>query len=321
MSGRVFSIGLMVIAKCFVPGIAIGQLNTVPPPPPPTNTGGVGSVNTGPSGTSGDPSIIFEPPPPVVVDGIPASKLSEEQLRGFLQSKVRDIYQMGEQVEIIRVAPGYPVTLKYTDVLNDVIVGDDQLIGVTKVGKLLVLKASAGQGDTNMKVSISGARLLNYHVFVEESFGSADSTLIVHTDDNSSGSNGGNNSRATPSFAQIAKIVGSYDTLVKEGSIDSRDVSRVPIFKKSVFGQFEYFDWYVFADGTATLTFSVLNASGSTVTLPPNRLRLQIGNVRFMPKLVSISQRKLTPASSATGLAVFPAPQFRLTQPFELVFQ
>ncbi len=259
------------------------------------------------------------PAPPVEVNGKPASEMTEDEIQAFLQSKIRDIYQYGDQVEQLRVAPGYPLTLVFPRSVESVIIGDPAMVGEQKIGKMLVLHAKARAGDTSMVVTLPGDRVLNYHIFIVPNFVKADTTLTIHTDPEDDAKSP---AKDEPDLSQIAKIIGNYDALVDEKALDTRFVSRIPIGIKSPFGFFDYYYWFVFGDGTAAISFKVSNGSSSTLNVDPRRLRLLAGNgVYFSPEMVSISAQHIPPQSSATGFAVFRHPPFRLNQPFELVLR
>lgn len=277
------------------------------PPPPP-------------SMSPGNEIVIFEPADPVMIDGKPADELTDDELRDFLQKKVMDIHQEEGQVELIRLARGYSLTLRFDEPVSGVVFGDPALVGYTQEGRILVLSARQSEGDTTMQVILPGSRIFPFHIFVEPTFVSAQTTINVTT---SRGPNAaqGSKGQPVPSFAQIAAVVGNYDALIQEGALDKRTVRRLPVGVKSPFGMFQYYDWFVFPDGTSAVSFALTNANSGDLVVNKSRLRLQVGNVRYIPTMVSIAPDRIPRNRFATGFAVFRSPPFALNQRFELLFQ
>lgn len=313
MKNAVFAAALFIMV-----GHESSGQDSVPPPPPPASGAVLEGDPTSAGGTNTAP-VVTAPAKPVEINGKPASELTPDEIQAFLQSKIRDIYQYGDQVEQLHIAPGYPLTLKFEQEVGTVIIGDPSMVTQTKIGKLLVLQAKARGGDTTLVVTLPGDVLLNYHIFIEPNFVTADTTLTVHNDDEETEGQPG---KKEPDFRQIARILGNYDALVQEKALDVRNVARIPIGIKSPFGTFDYYYWYVFSDGTTALTFKASNPTSGDVPFDAQRVRILMGNgVYYSPELVSAPSDTIPPRSAITGFAVFRHPPFRINQPFELVLR
>ncbi len=300
--------GLVVLWATFCPPPSFGQLvetgnRGVPPPPPAPQ------------------SVIYEAPPPVVVGGKPADEMNDDEIRDFLSQKIIDIEQGEKDVELVRVAPGYAVSLIFEAAPMVVVLGDPAMLSYKQVGKIIVIAAKVTQGDTSMQVVLPGYETYNYHVFIATNYKSASSSITVRRPETKP-SNGGKPSSGDtrPDSATISRVIADYDALIQEKSIYTRDVRRIPIGRKSNIWGFDYYYWYVFKDGTLALSFSLKNLAAASLSTPPDRLRLQIGNMRFTPNLISFP-RSVGAWKTATGFIVFYSPPFSLKNSFEIIFQ
>lgn len=287
----------------------------VPPPP-------MGARNTsGSGGTQGGVIVIPQAPEPVLVDGKKAQDLDEDQMREFLESKIQTIYQGEGAVELLRIAPGYALTMTFSEPLSSVVVGDPGLVKFTNKGKVLVLSANTRSGDTSMQIVLPGDRILNYHIFIAPNFAEAQSTINVIVSSNSRGGAAGSpyyNPDEGLDIRAIANVISNYDALEQEGAISRSGVKRYGIFRKSDITSFEYYYIYVFKNGPVAISFAYGNPYDYDIRYDESRLRLQMGNMIFVPDYVSFNQAHLGPGESSTGFAVIADPGFSSAQPFEL---
>ncbi|CAF0704873.1 hypothetical protein [Candidatus Methylacidithermus pantelleriae] len=267
--------------------------------------------------------IVEEEAPPVTINGKKVEELSEEELLEFLQNKVRDIEQDDGQVEILRVAPGYPLVLAFSDPVLGWEVGDPKLLEISRKNSTLVLRPMDRSGDTTLVVFFSGNRTRPYHVFVEESFATGMTLLRVAPFDSlahkimwASGPDG-----QYGGVADIARVIQNYDLLVREKALSPREVHRIPIFKHSELTGFDYYYVYRFSSGPIAISFSWRNPFPYRVRLDESSLRVAIGNSRFIPDFVSVNHEVLPPGRATSGFLVLLDPPFHPAQPFKLVWK
>ncbi len=192
-------------------------------------------------------------------------------------------------------------------------------------GRILVLSAGARRGDTSMQVVLPGDRILNYHIFISPNFVDAQSTLNIIV----AGRNGGKLGAGSPyvgpeqslDIGAIASIISNYDALEQEGAISNRGVKRLPVFKKSDLSSFEYYYIYVFKNGPVAISFAYKNPFPHPIRYDESRLRLQMGNVLYIPDYVSFNTTNLEPGEISTGFAIVTEPSFVPNQPFELAWK
>lgn len=287
-------------------------------PPPPTGARNAGVAG----GTQGGVIIIPQAPEPVVVDGKKAQDLDDDQMREFLEAKIQTIHQGEGAVELLRIAPGYALTMTFSEPLSSVVVGDPGMVKFTNKGKVLVLSANTRTGDTSMQIVLPGDRILNYHIFIAPNFAEAQSTLNVIVASNK-GSGGGAGSPYYDAgegldIRAIANVISNYDALEQEGAISRSGVKRYGIFRKSDITSFEYYYIYVFKNGPVAISFAYRNPYNYEVRYDESRLRLQMGNMLFVPDYVSFNQTHLSGGETSTGFAVIADPSFSPNQPFEL---
>jgi hypothetical protein len=130
--------------------------------------------------TNGTQPIISEPAKPVMINGKPASELTEQQMMDFLQSKIKTITQEDGELLPLRVAPGYALKIMFQEPIMDAVPGDPALCTLTKVGsRILVFNAKQRAGDTNLSVFFAGGVVRQYHIFIEANFSTADDFFRV----------------------------------------------------------------------------------------------------------------------------------------------
>jgi hypothetical protein len=303
------------LAMASYAGFAYSQI--VPPPP-----SAAGGEDEGEQGAV----VILQPPSTVVVDGKAADSLSDDEMRAFLESKIQTIHQSEGAVELLRVAPGYALTLSFNIPVSSVILGDPSLVKFSLQGRILVLSAGARRGDTSMQIVLPGDRILNYHVFISPNFVDAQSTLNIVVAGVGKGNAKGEGNpyvgkEGTLDIGAIASIISNYDALEQEGALNKRGVKRLPVFKKSDLSSFEYYYIYVFKDGPVAISFAYKNPFTHSIRYDESRLRLQMGNVLYIPDYVSFNNTELGPGDTSTGFAIVTEPAFVPNQPFELVWR
>jgi hypothetical protein len=270
-----------------------------------------------------NPTTVEEEAPPVTIHGKRVEDLTEDELLEFLQSKVRDVEQEDGQIEILRVAPGYPLILSYSDPVAGWEVGDSKLLQIARRGSTLVVRAMDRSGDTSLVVFFSGNRTRPYHVFVEESFATGMTLLRVAPFGSwnkqvlwASGPDG-----QYGDVAGIARIIQNYDLLVREKALSPREVHRVALFKRSELTGFDYYYLYRFASGPLAISFSWRNPFPYRVRLDESSLRVSIGQSRFVPDYVSVNRETLPPGGATSGFLVLLDPPFHPDQPFKLIWK
>jgi len=257
---------------------------------------------------------------PVVIQGKKADQLSDEETRDFLQGKIRTISQRDGEVELLRIAPGYPMTLSFSELPQTIILGDPKMVGYQKVGKTVVLSATTRQGDTSLQVFFSGGKLRVYHLFIEPDFVTGETSVRVTPFSSDfkmhSTSKGG---MGSSTIKEILDVVRNYDLMIQEKSIHPREVRRIDLFRKSRYPYFTYFALYRFSSGPVVLTFSYENSTPVVVRVDESKIRLELGNRLFIPDFVSFHKNLLNPGERTTGLAFMYQAPFSGEQPFELV--
>ncbi len=300
-----------------IAAVALLALGGTEPPPgttlPPTQ---------GPSSfAAGQPATPGAPPPPAVIGGKLAKDLTEDERLQFLQQKIRTVHQADGQVEIIHVAPGYPVTLRFADSILDTIVGDPELFSVQRRGRLLEIAARALAGDCQIKVVFGGGALRVYHAFVAENFVPADSVVTVEGDLAPGAARAGKAGEIDArDLAWLIRVTCNYDAMLAEGALDRRRVTRAEIMRESRSTGFTVFH-LLRIDGAAVWTFAYRNLSHQRVLFDESRLRISIGNSLFLPDYVSIHDPTLDPGGVTTGFAIVYSPVFRPEQPVEVVWR
>lgn len=255
--------------------------------------------------------LLWKPSPPVEIEGVDAVDLTDDQLRQFLQRKIQSIDHFQGNVELVRLAPGYAVTLIFDRPLEAIVLGDPSLVAYKQHDRLLVLSAAQRQGDTSLQLLFKGGILLNYHVFIAPNYVNAQSTLHVRVapDEHSAGQG----------FREISALLRNFDLWKQEGTLPDSRISRLPVMRRG--GDFEYYDFYRFADGSAALTFAFRNPDGKPRRLHPGRLRFKVGGALYTPLYTSLHRNELSARQATTGFVFFQKPPFVLEQPFELIWR
>ncbi|MDD2676213.1 MAG: hypothetical protein PHP75_01905 [Methylacidiphilaceae bacterium] len=295
---------------------------TVPQPNLPP---GVNEALTNPSGAT--KQVVEEEAPPVLIEGKRADQMTEDELLGFLQGKVRTIHQGDGQMEILRVAPGYPLVLEFAEPISSWELGDNKLLGVRRSAQSLILRATENNGDTSLLVFFAGGKTRPYHVFIEESFAKTQTLIRVASFGKQNGMiqnaswSGGGQPGQYADVAEVARVVENYELLMREGSITPRDIQRLSLFRRSQLTGFDYYYLYRFASGPLAITFSWRNPFPYPVRLDESTLRVAIGQSRFIPDFVSVNKELLAPRAATSGFLILFDPPFAPEQNFALVWK
>ncbi|MDE1171782.1 MAG: hypothetical protein PW734_11340 [Verrucomicrobium sp.] len=272
------------------------------------------------SATSKSNTVEIVPPPPVMINGKPADRMTEEEERTFLQEKIRTISQPDGEVEIIHVAPGYPVTIRYSEPIADIAIGDKKLVSVQKHGKILLLNALLPNGDTPLQVFFSGSRMRPYHIFATDTYAKGDSSITVQPFIMDGTPQGYQPNMSRRDLRDFIHIIANYDALKQEGSLDSRNIRRDDVFRENPATGFTIYYLYRI-HGAAAFTFAYKNISRNRVRFDESRVRLAIGNSLFIPDYVSFHDVQLDPGGTTTGLVILFNPTFDVRQPLEIVWK
>lgn len=283
------------------------------------------------------PHIIQQPAQPGIVNGKPVSELSDDELHEFLESKIQTVEQEEGQVELLRIAPGYALTLAFEENVQGVVLGDSALVSYhLQNQKTLVLAATQREGDTSMTLVMPGGKLLNYHVFITPDFIEAQTSLKVMSntlEGDGSGMAASHNAAlrnqnslyvqpdGTPNIKALVYTIANYEALIQEKAIDHRIVKRTEVFKKSNVTSFTVFYLYHFAAGPIVVTFSYKNPFHYPVRYDESRLRIQLGNMQFVPDYITLRKTVLRAGESTTGIAIVNTPALRVNQSFELLWK
>lgn len=315
----IYILGILV-----TPALAIAQYG-----PPPTGDEDMGVV-------VGPPPVVEEVPPEVLINGKPASQLTEDEKIDFLTQKIKTISHEDGQVEILKVAPTYPLTVLFSEPIQMFVIGDDKMIKVELVGgggggagggnsspNGLVIRATARPpGDTVVQVFFSGGKVRLYHVFLQDNFVTADSCIrVVSFGKSPSNKTFGLSNRGQLDVRAITNVIRNYDALLREKAIDNRMVKRMEVFKKSNITSFTTFYLYQFASKPVAISFAYQNPYPYPIRYDESRLRIALGNVQYIPDYVSFHKNTLQPGEVTTGFAIVAHPVFDVTQPFELVWK
>lgn len=277
--------------------------------------------------SSPNKQIVEEEAPPVVIGGKRADELTEDEVLGFLQGKIRTIHQGDGQVEMLRIAPGYPLVLEFADPVSGWELGDGKLISVKRSFQSLILRATENSGDTSLIVFFGGGKTRPYHVFLEESFAKAQTLIRVSPFGRRDGLmqkaswSGSTQPGQYADVAQVARVVENYELLMREGSITPRDIQRLALFRRSQLTGFDYYYLYRFASGPLAISFSWRNPFPYPVLLDESTLRVSIGRSRFIPDFVSVNKELLPPRAATSGFLILFDPPFAPEQPFSLVWK
>lgn len=270
-----------------------------------------------------NPARYEEAPPPVIYRQKPVTELSDGEMTDFLQDKITILSQEDRQARLLRVAPGYPLSLQFEEPISKVLVGDPRLLGVSVMDeKTLVVSASKREGDTGMQVFFSGGKLRYFHIFIAENLGKAELAVKINAfSDSSKTPVWLNTATGRLDIRAITQIIYQYDELRKQNAIDTQTVRRTPILRKSSTTNFTTYHLFQFAGDPAVITFAYENPYPYAIRYDESRLRLNIDRVSYLPDYVSFNRLTLAPGEIATGFAIIAHPAFRFDQPFELIWK
>jgi hypothetical protein len=262
--------------------------------------------------------VVEEPPKPVIIGEKAADDLTDDEMIDFLQTKIQEVDQTDGQVRILRVAPGYPLTLLFNQSYQDVIVGDKGMVDVAKTPRGMVISATARKGDTSMQVMFSGGRRLVYHIIIAENFKEGMTSIRINFLRKTAASSGIMARDGGLNVRYIATVISNYDALKQEKAIDAQAIKRFPVFRKSKVTPFTYYDIFRFQDGTIAITFALENRLDQPVRINESKLRVVLGNMEFIPDYTSINHLRLDPGQKTTGFVIIAKTPFTINQPFEL---
>jgi hypothetical protein len=292
--------------------------------PPPISD--FSQANPGPS------PVISEPAKPVMINGKPASELTEQEMMDFLQDKIKTIEQEDGELLPLRVAPGYALKIQFQEPIMDAVPGDPALCSLTKVGsKILVFNAKQRAGDTNLSVFFSGGIVRQYHVFIEANFSTADDFFRVLAAQQSpeTGVVGSSPAASASMFLDgaggvnvqnLSNLINNYDALVQERAVDTHRVRRREIFRRGSASAWTYYYIFEFSNGSAAVSFRYRNPGQQETVFDPGRVRLQIGAMVFKPDFATADNEYIGPGQAVIGYIFFKKPVFSLNQPFDLVW-
>ena len=304
----------------FLSGLSVLAQEVVPP-----------AISDATPGTNGTP-IISEPAKPVMINGKPASELTEQQMLDFLQEKIKTITQEDGELLPLRVAPGYALKLLYQEPIMDAVPGDPALCSLTKIGsRILVFNAKQRAGDTNLSVFFAGGIVRHYHIFIEADFSTADDfyRVLAATEVPETGVGGGSGASSATLFmdasggvngSNLTNLINNYDSLLSERSVDTNRIRRREVFRRGSGTAWTYYYIFDFANGSAAVSFRYRNPGSMEAVFTPGRVRIQIGAMIFTPDFASVDKEYLGPGQSAIGYVFFKKPAFSLNQPFDLVW-
>ncbi len=312
---------LFMLTLICVAGSIVATHAQAPPPPRSSASRARADASRSQQDNNNQVVVVEEPPPPVVINGKRAEELSEDEMIEFLQSKIQEIDQEEGQVKLLKIAPGYPLSLFFSETVQDTILGDPELIKISPTNRGLVLTAGARGGDTPMTLVFSGGRRLFYHIFIAQNFSNSMTSLKVNFI--KTGPSAGRSGKlimreGNLDVAYIANVIFNYDALKNEKALDAQAIKRFPVFRVSNVTPFTYYDLFRFSDGTIALTFSLRNETGRPVRVNESKLRFTLGNLEFIPDYASIDKLRLQPGEATKGFVVIIKPPFSTEQKFEL---
>ena len=297
-----------MICSAFLTLVVLGQLSGSVPPP-------IRSAGAAP--------VIEEAAPPVIINGKRADQLTDDELQEFLQAKVLNISHADGQVQLLRVAPGYPLTLSFVEQIQTVIVGDPSLVKTEKIGRNIVLSALEREGDTSIQVWFPGNQLRVYHVLIAPNFltGLTAVRVAAFSSDSGEATVGLIPSSTQLNIRAIARVISNYDALVQEKALDPRTVKRLPVFRTNPRTGFTIYDLYRFAGGMLVVSFAYQNPYDYPIRYDESRLRLAVGNLLYVPDYTSLHEMSLPMGGATTGFTVIKQSGLRLDQPWEIAWK
>ena len=266
--------------------------------------------------------VIKTPPPPLQIGDKLDRDLTDDELRDFLNGKTRKIVQPDGQKELIKISPGYPVKLRFTEPVLDSIVGDPGALAVSKKGRILVLSAKTSEtADTTLDVMFSGNRLRRYQIFFLDNYVKADDLIDVGdfpeesvrlVSDTQTG--------VRKSIKDWLLLIENYETYRAQGVVTDQQVKRTTVFRKNENSGFTTYSIYV-SSGAMAVTFAFENKYMNRIRMDETRLRLSLGNSLFIPSYVTLSATELDPGKSLTGVILVFNPTFSPTQPMDIIWK
>lgn len=281
-----------------------------------------------PATTDPKSNVIRRPADPVVVNGKRATDMTPEEMREFLQGKVKEIEQSKGVVNMLKLAPGYPLTLTFDSPPLGAVFGDTGLVTTKTLGRTLILSAAQRKGDTSMQVIFPGNSLFVYHIFITNNFADADTAFQVSTLENKGPRQRpyrqetyGGGALGADDITSAATVIANYDAMLQEGAISSSSVKRIDIFRKSESSGFTIYSLYRFKDGKVAISFAYTNPYGHPQRFSESRLRVQLQESLFIPDYTSFQKLQLTAGETTTGFLVLKNPPFSFSQPLEIVWK
>ena len=274
-------------------------------------------------------------PPPVVINGKKADELSDEEIQEFIQSKVKTINQGPDQVVVLNIARGYPMTLEYNDPISEVVFNKSVLNVIRKGSNLELIALQSPDPkneskDTYLKVFFEDNKIRPYHVLISNTYVKGDYIINFPAFDEVSNSGPVSSvsfdekKKLIPDFL---RIIMNFEALSQNKQIDPQMYRREPLFKKNPASGFTYFYLYRMKGGIA-ITFAFENIYTIKKSFNPFDLRIEIGGSRFRPDFCSMHEVdggknpnatiELKPNQSTTGVILYFNPIFDPKQPFEL---
>lgn len=266
-------------------------------------------------------TTVETPPPPVVINGKRADQLSDDEIVDFLAQKVRDVQQPNDAPVLIRLSPGYPVTLTFDKPVTDFEIGDAGMVSLRQSANRIILRAKRAQGSTRIDVFFSDRTIRTYHVFIVPTFVNADGIVNIQTADDADHAAPANPQNLRAALPQILNVIHNYELMSKERVITTLDVKRTRVFKKDPLTGFIYYDIFAFKSGYVAMTFGWENTYPNPVRLDESRFRVAFGHSLYIPDFVSINKPVLGPKEGTGGVIVFASPIFALNQPMEFVWK
>jgi hypothetical protein len=270
--------------------------------------------------------VLEQDAPPVIIKGKRAEDLTDDERKDFLREKIKDIYQEDGEVELIRLSPGYPTTLTFEDRLTNFVLGDSTMVKIDQIGdgRTLVLNALEREGQTTLQIFFGGQKVRVYDLEIPSGTPFVQAPIAIRVAGFGK-SPQNTNSNGAPAggidVRSITTVIANYDALLQEGSINSQTVKRTPVFKVSNAESFTVYYIYQFASGPLAISFAYKNPYNYPIRYNESQLRIQLGNMKFLPDYVSIQKTTLQPGEVTTGFAVVNNPSFTPSQPFELIWK
>lgn len=274
------------------------------------------------------PGVRLVEPPPVMIGNRLESELTDEELQELFQEQVQPLVQEDNQIKILRIAPGQPVTLRFKEPIVDVINDAPDQVDVQLRGNFAVFTLLTAEVSSKIKLVFAGDLLRHYHVLPADNFLAGNSTFDVapFTGVSLTGGQAVPPLSSAPYEEQVKAIretlvlMRNYDALLAEKAITPQIIRRTPLFKESPTTGFTLYYAYQ-RPGVLAFSFSWKNLQPSFARKSEADLRLAIANSWFVPRFVYLHQRQLPPKGSTSGIAILLNPKFSLKQKLELTWK